>query len=79
MRSVPGLKVVKDDKGFLCAEEEGTDTDRPVFGTYKAERLLYFTARSMALAGWASLEALNDFYEHMMEACVLCSSSIWVF
>ena len=34
---------------------------------YKADRLLYFTARALALAGWAELEALNEFYESMLE------------
>ena len=38
-----------------------------LFLASQAEKLLVFTARSLALAGWADLEALNVFYEAMLE------------
>ena len=38
-----------------------------MYGSYKAERLLHFSARSFALAGWAQLEAFTEFYDSMLE------------
>ena len=67
MLCVSGFKVLCDSGGFLCTEEGQGDSDKLVFGSYKAEQLLYFTGWSMALAGWADLEALMDFYEAMLE------------
>ena len=49
-------------EGYPQAEEG------QAWGSYKAERLLYFTSRAMAVANWADLEALLDFYESMLEA-----------
>ena len=42
-------------------------TDWQAYGSYKAERLLHFSARSFALAGWGQLEAPTEFYECMLE------------
>ena len=61
------LKVVRSRYSILYTEEGGWDTEKQTYGSYKAERVLYFTARSLALAGWADLEALVDFYEAMLE------------
>ena len=59
--------MVRDSSGYLCTEESVTESEKPLFGSYKAERLLHFTARSLALAGWADLEALVEFYENVLE------------
>ena len=64
---MPGLKLKKDQNGFICMEDPKGDPDRQAFGSHKATSLLYFTARSMALAGWADVEALTEFYEALLE------------
>ena len=62
-----GLKPERDQEGVLRAEDAVAVSDRQVFGAHKAEKLLYFTARSLALAKWADLEALIEFYEGLLE------------
>jgi len=62
--------MVRDKEGYLCTEEGNCEGEKQLWGSFKVERLLYLTARSLALANWADLEALVDFYEGMLEAIV---------
>ena len=62
-----GLKLRRESNGMLGVEAVEDDEDQQVFGSYKAERLLHFSARSFALAGWGDLEAWTGFYEALLE------------
>ena len=52
-----GLRLSRDEKGAVHAEEVGEER------SYQAERLLHFSARAFALAGWGELEAFTELVE----------------
>ena len=62
-----GLKLRRNEEGYICTEDPKGDHERQAFGSHKATALLYMTARAMALAEWADLEALVEFYEGLLE------------
>lgn len=64
---VLGLKLCREEDGSIHAEAMESETDFQSFGSYKAERLLHFSARSFALAAWGDLEAFTEFYEGMLQ------------
>ncbi len=59
-------KTLKLDNGILKVIEEDPERGAQSWGSFKAERLLLFTAKSMAEAKMAEREALNDFFEEML-------------
>ena len=62
-----GLKICRDRDGSVGVEERPEETKWQAWGSFKAEKVLYFSARSFALAGLGELEAFMEFYECLLE------------
>ena len=63
-----GLRLSRDEKGAVHAEEVDEERSGQLYGSYKAERLLHFSATAFALAGWGELKAFTEFVECLLEA-----------
>ena len=61
------MKLCRDEAGGIQAKEIEEESDRRAFDSYKAERLLHLSARSLSLAGWGQPEAFTKFYECVLE------------
>ena len=62
-----GLQLWRGEDGGIKANEVEEANDWQAYGSYKAERLLHFSARSFALAEWGQLEAFVEFFECLLE------------
>ena len=62
-----GLKICRARDGSLGVEELPEETKWQAWGSFKAEKVLYFSGRSFALAGWGELEAFMESYESLLE------------
>ena len=83
-RDPEGLILVRDEEGGLRTKEPKEKIEKQMWGAYKVERKLYFTARALAVAEWAPLEALNAFFEAMLEVSLneqlapMCRTEMWI-
>jgi hypothetical protein len=52
---------------LVLTDRDAEEYEKKVFGPYKAERLLHFSARTFAIADLGEREAWVDFYDAMLE------------